>query len=185
MSFKSGCVAALSTVPNQTVCLWQFSYDTAVRFDKRSSLSIIFSDLIFLSLIISRSSSRISIRKDSSGTSIRPNLCKRFYYIIMNLFEMFKDKLENLVVTEASADPGPGEVESGHGEELAEEEETLIGGTGVEETVDEEIEELVVTEAKLDGKEDSVVDFKLQLSRSIHLSKKDVRDFSQPRCPDI
>ena len=103
----------------------------------------------------------------------------------MNLFEMFKDKLENLVVTEASADPGPGEVESGHGEELAEEEETLIGGTGVEETVDEEIEELAVTEAKLDVKEDSVVDFKLQLSRSIHLSKKDVRDFSQPRCPDI
>ena len=102
----------------------------------------------------------------------------------MNLFEMFKDKLEKLVVTEASADPGPGEVESGHGEELAEEEETLIGGTGVEETVDEEIEELAVTEAKLDVvNEDSVVDLRLQLSRSIHLSKKDVRDFSRTRCP--
>ena len=60
-------------------------------------------------------------------------------------------------------------MESGHDEELAEEEETLIGGTGVEETVDEEIEELAVTEAKLDVvNEDSVVDLRLQLSRSIH-----------------
>ena len=75
-------------------------------------------------------------------------------------------------------------MESGHDEELAEEEETLIGGTGVEETVDEEIEELAVKEAKLDVvNEDSVVDLRLQLSRSIHLSKKDVRDFSRTRCP--
>ena len=77
---------------------------------------------------------------------------------------MFKDKLENLVVTEASTDPGPGEVESGHDEELAEEEETLIGELGVEETVDEETEELAVIEAKLDVKEDSVVELILQLS---------------------
>ena len=80
---------------------------------------------------------------------------------------MFKDKLENLVVPEeASADPGPGEVESGHEKELAEEEETLTGDTGVEETVDER-KKLAVIEAKLDVKEDSVVDLKLQLSRSI------------------
>ena len=58
-------------------------------------------------------------------------------------------------------------MESGHDEELAEEEETLIGELGVEETVDEETEELAVIEAKLDVKEDSVVDLKLQLSRSI------------------
>ena len=33
----------------------------------------------------------------------------------MNLIEMFKDKLENLVVPEASANPEPGEVEeTGH-----------------------------------------------------------------------
>ena len=33
----------------------------------------------------------------------------------MNLIEMFKDKLENTVVPEASANPGPGEVEeTGH-----------------------------------------------------------------------
>ena len=82
----------------------------------------------------------------------------------MNLFEMFKDKIENFVVTEASADPGPGEVESGHDEELAEEEETLIGELGVEETVDEETQELAVIEAKLDVKEDSVVELILQLS---------------------
>ena len=44
----------------------------------------------------------------------------------MNLIDTFKDKLENLVVPEASADPGLWEVESGHDEELAEEDETLI-----------------------------------------------------------
>ena len=48
-------------------------------------------------------------------------------------------------------------MESGHDEELAEEEETLVGDIGVEETGDE-IEELAVIEAKLDVKEDSVVE---------------------------
>ena len=45
----------------------------------------------------------------------------------MNLIEMFKDKLENLVVPEASANPWPGEVEeTGHYDELAEDQEPLF-----------------------------------------------------------
>ena len=57
---------------------------------------------------------------------------------------MFKDKLENLVVPEASADPGPGEVEeTGHYDELAEEQEPFSDELGVEETSDA-IEEFVV-----------------------------------------
>ena len=54
-------------------------------------------------------------------------------------------------------------MESGHDEELTEEDETLISDNGVEETVDE-IEELAVKETKLDVKEDSVFDLILQLS---------------------
>ena len=57
---------------------------------------------------------------------------------------MFKDKLENLVVPEASADPGPGEVEeTGHYDELAEDQEPFSDELGVEEARDD-IEEFVV-----------------------------------------
>ena len=62
----------------------------------------------------------------------------------MNLIEMFKDKLENPVVPEASANPGPGEVEeTGHYDELAEDQEPFSDELGVEETRDA-IEEFVV-----------------------------------------
>ena len=62
----------------------------------------------------------------------------------MNLIEMFKDKLENTVVPEASANPGPGEVEeAGHYDELAEDQEPFSDELGVEETSDA-IEEFVV-----------------------------------------
>ena len=62
----------------------------------------------------------------------------------MNLIEMFKDKLENTVVPEASANPGPGEVEeAGHYDELAEDQEPFSDELGVEETRDA-IEEFVV-----------------------------------------
>ena len=62
----------------------------------------------------------------------------------MNLIEMFKDKLENLVVPEASANPEPGEVEeTGHYDEFAEEQEPFSDELGVEETSDA-IEEFVV-----------------------------------------
>ena len=62
----------------------------------------------------------------------------------MNLIEMFKDKLENLVFPEASANPWPGEVEeTGHYDELAEEQEPFSDELGVEETSDA-MEEFVV-----------------------------------------
>ena len=62
----------------------------------------------------------------------------------MNLIEMFKDKLENPVVPEASANPGPGEVEeAGHYDELAEDQEPFSDELGVEETRDA-LEEFVV-----------------------------------------
>ena len=55
----------------------------------------------------------------------------------MNLIDTFKDKLENLVVPEASADPGPGEVEeTGHYDELAEDQEPFSDELGVGETRD-------------------------------------------------
>ena len=57
---------------------------------------------------------------------------------------MFKDKLENLIVPEASAKPGPGEVEeTGQYDELAEEQEPFSDELGVEETSDA-MEEFVV-----------------------------------------
>ena len=57
---------------------------------------------------------------------------------------MFKDKLENLIVPEESAKPGPGEVEeTGHQDELAEEQEPFSDDLGVEETGDA-LEELAV-----------------------------------------
>ena len=62
----------------------------------------------------------------------------------MNLIEMFKDKLENLIVPEASTNPGPGEVEEiGHQDELAEEQEPFSDDLGVEVTGDA-LEELAV-----------------------------------------
>ena len=67
---------------------------------------------------------------------------------------MFKDKLENLIVPEESAKPGPGEVEeTGHQDELAEEQEPFSDDLGVEETGDA-LEELAVDsdEVKLDTK---------------------------------
>ena len=72
----------------------------------------------------------------------------------MNLIEMFKDKLENTVVPEASANPGPGEVEeAGHYDELAEDQEPFSDDIGVEETRDAQ-EELAVDsdEVKLETK---------------------------------
>ena len=67
----------------------------------------------------------------------------------MNLIDTFKDKLENLVVPEASADPGPGEVEdTGHYDELAEDQEPFSDKLGVEEAVDA-IEEFVVESAEV------------------------------------
>ena len=55
----------------------------------------------------------------------------------MHLIDWFKDKLENLVVPEASADPGPGEVEeTGHYDELAEDQEPFSDELGVGETRD-------------------------------------------------
>ena len=67
---------------------------------------------------------------------------------------MFKDKLENLIVPEASTNPGPGEVEEiGHQDELAEDQEPFSDDIGVEETRDAQ-EELAVDsdEVKLDTK---------------------------------
>ena len=55
----------------------------------------------------------------------------------MHLINVFKEKFENLVVPEASADPGPGEVEeTGHYDELAEDQEPFSDELGVEETRD-------------------------------------------------
>ena len=60
---------------------------------------------------------------------------------------MFKDKLENLIVPEASAKPGPGEVEeTGHQNELAEDQEPFSDDLGVEETGDA-LEELAVVDS--------------------------------------
>ena len=51
----------------------------------------------------------------------------------MHLINVFKEKFENLVVPEASADPGPGEVEeTGHYDELAEEQEPFSDDLAVE-----------------------------------------------------
>ena len=62
----------------------------------------------------------------------------------MNLIEMFKDKLENLVVPEASANPEPEEMEeTGHYNDFAEEQESFSDELGVEETSDA-MEEFVV-----------------------------------------
>ena len=59
---------------------------------------------------------------------------------------MFKDKLENLIVPEASTNPGPGKVEEiGHQDELAEEQEPFSDDLGVEETGDA-LEELAVVD---------------------------------------
>ena len=55
----------------------------------------------------------------------------------MNLIDTFKDKLENTVVPEASANPGPGEVEeTGQYDELAEDQEPFSDELGVGETRD-------------------------------------------------
>ena len=40
-------VAALSTVPNQTVCCGNFSYDTAVRFERGDPYQLFFQILSF------------------------------------------------------------------------------------------------------------------------------------------
>ena len=56
-----------------------------------------------------------------------------------------KDRLENLVEPEVSIEPVPEEVDIRYHEELAEEEEPVVGGIGVEEA-SKEIEDLVVKE---------------------------------------
>ena len=57
---------------------------------------------------------------------------------------MFKDKLENLIVPEASAKPGPREVEeTGHYNDLADDQEPFSDDLGVEESRDA-MEEFVV-----------------------------------------
>ena len=64
---------------------------------------------------------------------------------------MFKNKLKHLVVPELSAEPGPGEVETGNYKELAKDEETFVDELGVVKT---QIDNLVGEEVKL---EDSVI----------------------------
>ena len=87
----------------------------------------------------------------------------------MNLMDIFKDKLENLVVPEASADPGPGEVEeTGHYDELAEDQEPFSDDLGVEETRDAKEEPVVDSdEVKLATKTVSINLMLLRVSQYI------------------
>ena len=87
----------------------------------------------------------------------------------MNLMDIFKDKLENLVVPEAFADPGPGEVEeTGHYDELAEDQEPFSDDLGVEETRDAREEPVVDSdEVKLATKTVSINLMLLRVSQYI------------------
>ena len=52
--------------------------------------------------------------------------------LCITIYEMFKDKLKNLVVPEVTTEPGPREVETGNYEEFAEDEETFVDELGLE-----------------------------------------------------
>ena len=75
--------------------------------------------------------------------------------LFITIYEMFKDKLKNLVVSEVTTEPGPREVETGNYEEFAEDAETFVDELGLEQTSDE-IVNLVGGEVKLEFK-DSVI----------------------------
>ena len=81
--------------------------------------------------------------------------------IAIYLIEMFNDKLKNLVVSEVTIEPWPGEVTTGNYEELAEDEETFVENLGVEETSGEidEIDDLVGEEVKGEYEDNSVIKF--------------------------
>ena len=83
--------------------------------------------------------------------------------------DIFKDKHENLVVPEAFADPGPGEVEeTGHYDELAEDQEPFSDDLGVEETRDAREEPVVDSdEVKLATKTVSINLMLLRVSQYI------------------
>ena len=70
LSFKSGCVAAMPTIPNQTVCV-VILIVTLQSALTRSFSPFTFSEVIFLSFKPSRSSATISIVKDSSRDIIK------------------------------------------------------------------------------------------------------------------
>ena len=78
--------------------------------------------------------------------------------IAIYLIEMFNDKLKNLVVSEVTIEPWPGEVTTGNYEELAEDEETFVENLGVEETSGE-IDDLVGEEVKGEYEDNSVIKF--------------------------
>ena len=52
--------------------------------------------------------------------------------LCITIYEMFKDKLKNLLVPEVTTEPGPREVETGNYEEFAEDEETFVDELGLE-----------------------------------------------------
>ena len=52
--------------------------------------------------------------------------------LCITIYEMFKDKLKNLVVPEVTTEPGPREVETGNYEEFAEDAETFVDELGLE-----------------------------------------------------
>ena len=68
--------------------------------------------------------------------------------LCITIYEMFKDKLKNLVVPEVTTEPRPRKVETGNYEEFAEDEETFVDELGLEQTSDE-IVNLVGGEVKL------------------------------------
>ena len=78
---------------------------------------------------------------------------------------MFKNKPKNYVVPELSAEPWPGEVETGNYKELAKDEETFVDELGVEKT---QIDNLVGEEVKLED-EDSVINSMLLNVDQYHL----------------
>ena len=52
--------------------------------------------------------------------------------LCITIYEMFKDKLKNLVVPEVTTEPRPRKVETGNYEEFAEDEETFVDELGLE-----------------------------------------------------
>ena len=94
----------------------------------------------------------------------------------INLLICFKDKLKHLGITEHT-EPGPGDVERGYLDELAEDKEAFVNELGAEETR-EDIEELglVSEEVKLVNG-DSVANFML-LEVSQYICQRRIQEFS-------
>ena len=134
--------------------VWSFLFcDIAVSF-QRGVLIIFnfFRSFYFVVIVLETIYDSLDI-KELLRDIVEASLCELFKHAYNDLIVYLKDKLKNLDIPE-DTEPGPGDVEEGYLDELAEAKETNASVLG-EEELDDEVDALDGDQGKLGGIEEA------------------------------